>query len=144
MLIGVKSGCFTLLTAGHIKALNFASSKCDYLIVIINDDEYIKNKKGVIPIPADQRKIILESMWDVNEVYIYSGNNEHEWLKNFKEKELKNRFGISAKLILFHAQYMKNAYFIPGKNIVDKIIYIPDFECSSVSDIFRIIKNDSF
>lgn len=140
MRIGVKSGCFTLLTAGHIRALKFAKQHCDHLIVINNDDHYIYNKKGVVPIEAQQRLEILKSIIYVDEVYTYSGTNEHFWLNEFKKEQLVQRFGADAKLIIFHAMYIRSSTFIPGHNVADEVIYIPDFDCSSVSDIFSRIR----
>jgi len=140
MRIGIKSGCFTILTAGHIKAFEYAKRHCDYLIVINNDDDYVYNKKGKVPIPAAQRKIILEAIRDIDEVYIYKGLNEEIWLQKFKHRDMKDRFPEDSELILFHAQYMNGANYIPGKAIADEVIFIPDFPCVSVSDIFNEIK----
>jgi len=129
-----------LLTAGHVKALEFAKKHCDYLIVINNDDKYIVNKKGVVPIPAEQRIDILKSIKYIDEVQTYSGPNEHFWLEKFKIKELVERFGKDSRLIIFHASYIYSQNFIPGCNIADEIIYIPDFDCVSVSKIFENIR----
>jgi cytidyltransferase-like protein len=143
-VIGIKSGCFTLITAGHIKCLEWIKKRCDYLIVIINDDKYIRTKKGCVPISAHERKKILESIKYIDEVHIYSGFNEHMWLHIFKDKKFSERFG-NAKMILFHSAEASQKTFIPGHNIVDQIVIVPDFtNLTSTSNIFSTINYENW
>lgn len=45
--IALVTGCFDLLHYGHFKFLEFAKSQADILIVALESDQYIKNKKGL-------------------------------------------------------------------------------------------------
>lgn len=45
MRVGLICGCFDLFHIGHLNILEKAKSSCDFLIVGIVDDDYIKKKK---------------------------------------------------------------------------------------------------
>ena len=53
--IGLTNGCFDLLHTGHIKSIEEAKHRCDYLVVLVNSDTSIKQLKG------DTRPIIKEA-----------------------------------------------------------------------------------
>lgn len=53
--VGFTSGTFDLLHGGHVSYLEEAKSRCDVLIVGVNDDASVKSYKG------DQRPIVPES-----------------------------------------------------------------------------------
>jgi cytidyltransferase-like protein len=44
--IGLITGCFDVLHIGHIELLRFAKKHCDIVIVGVEQDETIRNKKG--------------------------------------------------------------------------------------------------
>jgi cytidyltransferase-like protein len=143
--VGIKSGCFTILTAGHIETFREASSHCDYLIVLNNDDAYIKNKKGVVPIPLDERLDILRSIRYVDEAHSFSSSNEEEWVRAFKNSRLVDEFPKCERLVLFHSP--EAMVDIPIENVVgfgvaDKLKMIQWKPFSSVSDIFKRIRSD--
>lgn len=73
MVVVFTNGCFDILHAGHIKALKFAKSLGDKLIVGINSDKTIKMLKAKDrPINnQDDRKLLLESLRFVDEVVIF-------------------------------------------------------------------------
>lgn len=72
------NGCFDVLHIGHIKMLEFAKSKGDYLIVGIDSDGRIKESKGnERPFNnEDVRKQFLESIRFVDEVVVFSSDSE--------------------------------------------------------------------
>ena len=66
MKIMIVSGGFDPLHSGHIAYINSAREKGDFLIVALNSDEWLINKKGKYFLPFHERKIILENMRNVD------------------------------------------------------------------------------
>ena len=86
MKIGFTNGCYDILHLGHIRLLNFCKSKCDYLVVGIDNDKMVKKSKGNDrPYNNENdRKTFLENIKSVDEVFVF---NSHDHLVN-KLKEL--------------------------------------------------------
>jgi rfaE bifunctional protein nucleotidyltransferase chain/domain len=81
------NGTFDILHRGHFELLNYAKSLGDYLCVGIDTDERVKEKKGPTrPIHSqDERKFFLENLKAVDEVKLFSSDEELEGLvKSFK------------------------------------------------------------
>jgi D-beta-D-heptose 7-phosphate kinase/D-beta-D-heptose 1-phosphate adenosyltransferase len=76
------NGTFDLLHKGHLELLNFAKSYGDYLIVAIDTDERVREKKGLTrPIyNQDDRKFFLNMLKPVNQVELFSSDEELEKL----------------------------------------------------------------
>ena len=55
----IVSGGFDPLHVGHLKMFQEAKNLGDYLIVILNGDEFLIEKKGYIFMPFEERKEIL-------------------------------------------------------------------------------------
>ena len=72
------NGCFDILHIGHIKLLEFASKQGDHLVIGIDDDQSVKNAKGQNRpiVPANERAQLLASLRWVDEVVVFSGNEE--------------------------------------------------------------------
>ena len=68
MKISVVSGGFDPIHSGHIKYFNSARKLSDKLIVLLNSDLWLQNKKGKFFMEFNERKIILESLNMVDEV----------------------------------------------------------------------------
>lgn len=68
-------GCFDLLHAGHVMAINEAKKQGDYLVIQLASDEEIIHKKGLARpiVPEQERKYILEQLKAVDEVVIWPG-----------------------------------------------------------------------
>ncbi len=64
------SGYFDPIHIGHIEYLRLSQELGDYLIVILNNDAQAKLKKGKIFMPLEDRRIILESLRFVDEVFV--------------------------------------------------------------------------
>lgn len=76
------NGTFDLLHRGHLELLNFAKSYGEYLIVAIDTDERVKEKKGLSrPIyNQDERKFFLNMLKPVDQVELFSSDEELEQL----------------------------------------------------------------
>ena len=72
MKVIVVSGWFDPIHIGHIEYFKMAKNLGDKLIVILNNDEQSKLKegKGSSFMPLEERKIILQALQDVDEVFI--------------------------------------------------------------------------
>lgn len=66
------SGGFDPIHAGHVRMIREAATLGDRLVVIMNNDNWLKNKKGYAFMPEKERKEILESIVDVDEVVVTS------------------------------------------------------------------------
>ena len=76
------NGTFDLLHPGHLYLLNFAKSYGDYLIVGIDTDDRVREKKGPTrPIyNQDDRAFFLSMLKPVNQVEMFSSDKELESL----------------------------------------------------------------
>ena len=89
---GVTVGAFDLCHAGHILVFKECKDICEYLIIGLHDDpstepEYRMREKGQIKNPPvmslEERKIILESIKYIDEIFIYSTESDlYRKLKN--------------------------------------------------------------
>lgn len=67
--IGFICGFFDLLHDGHIDILKQAKSKCEYLIVAVGTDEFMRQRKSREPVLTyEQRIAIVKSIRYVDEV----------------------------------------------------------------------------
>ena len=72
MKIGITFGAFDLFHAGHIKMLEEAKSKCDYLIIGLQLDPSIDRPEKNKPILSlNERLISLESIKYIDYIIIY-------------------------------------------------------------------------
>ncbi len=71
MKISVVSGGFDPIHSGHISYINAAKKYGDYLIIALNSDEWLRQKKGKEFMPFEERKSILESIKNVDEVLAF-------------------------------------------------------------------------
>ena len=68
MKITVVSGGFDPIHSGHIAYIKSAKAHGDYLIIALNSDQWLINKKGKAFMPFEERKSILENLKEVDEV----------------------------------------------------------------------------
>jgi len=64
------SGGFDPIHIGHVHLFRDARALGDKLVVILNDDEWLKRKKGYVFMPQEERKELLEHIRWVDEVVI--------------------------------------------------------------------------
>ena len=69
-IVVTVSGGFAPIHAGHIRLFKKAKSFGDELVVILNNDNWLKEKKGYVFIPQKERKEILESLRWVDGVVV--------------------------------------------------------------------------
>ena len=81
------NGTFDILHRGHLELLNFAKGLGDFLMVGIDTDDRVKEKKGTTrPIHnQEERKFFLENLKSVDEVKFFSSDQElEELIKSFQ------------------------------------------------------------
>jgi len=66
------SGGFDPLHIGHVRMFQEAKALGDYLVVILNNDQWLRAKKGFAFMPETERKEIIEAIHCVDEVIITS------------------------------------------------------------------------
>ena len=71
MKISVVSGGFDPIHSGHISYLKSAKEISDYLIVALNSDNWLINKKKRVFMSLDERKNILSNIETVDEVITF-------------------------------------------------------------------------
>lgn len=76
MKIVAVSGYFDPIHVGHIEYLKLAKELGGKLIVILNNDEQAKLKKGKPFMPLEERKSILKAIKYVDEVFISIDNDK--------------------------------------------------------------------
>lgn len=64
------SGGFDPIHIGHVRMLKAAKALGERLVVILNNDNWLKAKKGFVFMPEAERKEILESLAHVDEVVL--------------------------------------------------------------------------
>ena len=83
--ISVVSGGFDPLHSGHIEYLKEAKEFGSLLIVLLNSDEWLKNKKGKFFLPFKERKIILENLEIVDIVLGFEDDENGSCINGLKE-----------------------------------------------------------
>ncbi len=72
----LTNGCYDLLHVGHMRCLEDARARGDFLVVAVNDDKSVEaNKgKGYPIIPLEERMELLSGLWFVD--YVTSFKDE--------------------------------------------------------------------
>ena len=84
------NGTFDVLHRGHLELLNYAKSLGDYLVVGIDTDDRVKEKKGPTrPVNSDQeRSFMLMNLKSVDEVRFFSTDKELEDLIKYVKPDI--------------------------------------------------------
>jgi cytidyltransferase-like protein len=88
MKISVVSGGFDPLHSGHISYINSAKKFGDYLIIALNSDEWLRQKKGKEFMPFEERKSILENIKNVDEVLDFEDDDLGSCIKALEKIKL--------------------------------------------------------
>ena len=85
--IVLVSGGFDPLHSGHVKLIE-NSSKYGEVVVLLNSDEWLRNKKGKEFLPFSERKIIMQNIKGVIDVIEFDDSDKSciDGLKIAKEK----------------------------------------------------------
>ena len=126
MKISVVSGGFDPIHSGHISYLKDAKSYGEILIVALNSDNWLINKKGQNFLTFKERRIILESLEFVDEVIDFVDDEMGSCINALKD--LKNRYP-SDEII-----------FCNGGDRTDE--NIPEMEIEGISFQFRVGGDD--
>jgi D-beta-D-heptose 7-phosphate kinase/D-beta-D-heptose 1-phosphate adenosyltransferase len=71
-LIVAVSGGFDPIHIGHIRLFEAARKLGDELVVILNNDNWLKQKKGYVFMPEKERKEVIEALRAVDRVVLTS------------------------------------------------------------------------
>ena len=69
-VIVVVSGGFDPVHIGHVRMFNEAKKLGDKLVVILNNDHWLKTKKGFVFMPEQERREIIEGFRAVDQVVL--------------------------------------------------------------------------
>lgn len=75
-IIGIVSGYWNPLHAGHLDYIKESKKQCDYLIVIVNNDKQVKLKGSKPFMDEKHRCVIMNSLKYVDQVRISRDNNK--------------------------------------------------------------------
>ena len=89
MKIAVVSGGFDPIHSGHISYINAAKQFGDYLIIALNSDEWLRQKKGKEFMPFEERKSILEDIKNVDEVLDFEDDDLGSCIKALEKIKAK-------------------------------------------------------
>ena len=76
MKIALVTGGFDPLHSGHIKYMKAARKMGDKLMVGINSDDWLTNKKGKPFMPYEERKAVIQELKCVDEVIEFDDDDE--------------------------------------------------------------------
>lgn len=69
-IIVTVSGGFDPIHVGHVRMMIEAKAFGEELVVILNNDNWLKKKKGFVFMPQEQRKEIIEAIKGVDQVVL--------------------------------------------------------------------------
>ena len=89
-IVVAVSGGFAPVHAGHIQLFEEAKKLGDELVVILNNDNWLKKKKGFVFMSQQERKKILEAIRWIDRVVVSShGPNPRDMSVNMELQKIK-------------------------------------------------------
>jgi glycerol-3-phosphate cytidylyltransferase len=90
-IIGVIAGAFDVIHPGYIYLFNECKKHCDHLLLLLHIDPSIERNEKLKPIlNIEERKLILSSIRQINEIITYE--TEADLLVILKNKTIGIRF----------------------------------------------------
>lgn len=140
------NGCFDIIHAGHIHLLSRAKLLGDYLIVGLDDDKTVKENKSRLVNSVDDRKAVLEAIKYVDEVIVFSGQDELADLVRTICPDILVKGGDYTKDEIV-GRCPKRQTMSSGSIVEDnggEVIIVPRLKNLSTSLIYEQIKKDSY
>ncbi len=131
------NGCFDILHVGHVRYLQDARSRGDYLVVALNADSSVRKLKGKgHPInPEEERLEMLAALECVNYVTVFEEETADEILK-------KLRPDFHAKGTDYTPQTVPERETV--QSIGGEVLIVGDPKEHSTSDVLRRIRRRKF
>jgi len=89
MKISVVSGGFDPIHSGHISYIESAKEHGDFLIIALNSDNWLRNKKGKEFMPFIERKAVLENIKGVDRVIDFQDDDLGSCIKALEKIKLE-------------------------------------------------------
>ena len=137
---GYTCGVYDLFHVGHLNLFERCKQQCDYLIVGICDDEYVRNVKNKEPIINEKdRARIVAALKCVDEVHIIDTKTTIDKVKAYK------MFGYDALFVgddwKGTDRFIATEKEFKEKQLPIEIVFFPYTQNVSTSDISSKIKN---
>ena len=84
------TGGFDPIHSGHLEYIRAAKNKGDVLVVGLQSDEWLQNKKGVYFLPFEERCKVLEAVKYVDKVISFNDSDGTAYRAILKVKEMYN------------------------------------------------------
>lgn len=142
MKIIVVSGGFDPVHSGHIAYFKAASELGDKLVVALNSDEWLVDKKGSLLMPFNERKTVIENMAMVDEVISFQDDDK----KSASNALIKIRDTYPSDSIIFANGGDRNESNIPEMSVegIDFVFNVGgDDKINSSSLILKKWRNSS-
>jgi glycerol-3-phosphate cytidylyltransferase len=111
--IGIIAGCFDIIHPGYVIMFEEAKKYCDLLIIALHSDPTIERTNKLKPILSiKDRKLILESIKYIDQIFVYNTEKELEILL----QDLKPQ-------VRFLGDDYKNINYT-GEGIIDHVIFL--------------------
>ena len=135
--IGYICGCFDLFHIGHLNILERCKENCDYLIVGICDDEYIKNNKHRLSVYSQEdRARLIKSLRCVDDTVVVSAVEILDKLEAWKRIKFDILFNGSDWVGTERSIKAENDF----KDLGVEIKYFPYTDGISTSGIIKKIR----
>ena len=135
--IVMTNGVFDLLHVGHVRCLEDARARGDYLVVAVNDDrsaELVKGKGHPI-VPAVERIELLSALWFVDYVTTFSDETAEDLLRQFQPD-------VYVKGTDYNTRTLPERGVI--KELGIKVAFVGDKKAHSSSKIVQRIRKKKF